>query len=175
MTQRDTATAGPYPVNSPLFGRNLIGLIEGRPNGISVWLYLFSWNRTEIVLVLPQNESHRQRAAYCLSDSVVFAPKKRIMKNVVIIQRRRERRAIGVNQLFNKSEITVCGLICRRWKNLQTTRPCSTVDYLIISRLLFRPTNKLHHANVNATARHRSTPTWYDLWEPTRSVHPRQP
>jgi hypothetical protein len=61
------------------------------------------------------------------------------------------------------------------WINLQTTRPCSKFDYLIPSRLLFRPTKQLHRANAAATATPQSAHTWYDLWQPTRSMHPGQP
>jgi hypothetical protein len=41
----------------------------------SVWPYLFSSNKIEILLILPENESHEQKVTYFLTDSVVFAQK----------------------------------------------------------------------------------------------------
>jgi hypothetical protein len=63
------------------------------------------------------------------------------------------------------------------WINLQTLEKSAypKFDYLIPSRLLFRPTKQLHRANAAATPTPRLTHTWYDLWQPTRGVLPRQP
>jgi hypothetical protein len=53
----------------------LIGIIAVQPNAISVWQYLFASNRIEIISVPPENESHQQKVAYSLADSVGFAQK----------------------------------------------------------------------------------------------------
>jgi hypothetical protein len=53
----------------------LIGIVAVGSNANSVWPYLFSLNRIEIFLVLPENESRRQTVAYHLADSVAFAQK----------------------------------------------------------------------------------------------------
>jgi hypothetical protein len=39
-----------------------------------------SSNRIEIVVILPENESHREKAAYSHADSVLFAQKRNYEK-----------------------------------------------------------------------------------------------
>jgi hypothetical protein len=51
----------------------LVGAVAVQPNATSVQLYPFSWNRIEIFLVLPERESHQQKAADSLADSAASA------------------------------------------------------------------------------------------------------
>jgi hypothetical protein len=50
--------------------------IAVQPNATSVWLYIFSSNRIEIFLVLPENKLHQQKVADSLADWVGSAQKK---------------------------------------------------------------------------------------------------
>jgi hypothetical protein len=55
-----------------LVPQNLISIVATQPNATSVWLYLFSSNRIEFLLVLAESESRQQKVTYSLADSVVF-------------------------------------------------------------------------------------------------------
>jgi hypothetical protein len=55
--------------------QNLIPVVAVQSNAPSVWQYLFSSNRIEVILVLPENEPHQQKITDSLADPVVFAQK----------------------------------------------------------------------------------------------------
>jgi hypothetical protein len=53
-------------------GQNLIGTVAIQPNATSVSPYLFSSNKIETFLVLPENKSHQQKIADSVAHSAVF-------------------------------------------------------------------------------------------------------
>jgi hypothetical protein len=51
--------------------QNLIGIVAVQPNATPIWLCLFSSNKIEILLILPENELHQQKVAFSLPDLAV--------------------------------------------------------------------------------------------------------